>query len=134
MKHRILPLILSVVLILTLTACDNPKTADLKTDEAPALSETDKQVISIFLPSRRSDSLYSMDTLTLAELAKRMDVTFDIDTTPSNGATAKLSVIVSSGEIPDITAGNISLLKQYGEEAMEFLPTHGRIAMARRQS
>lgn len=116
MKHRILPLILSVVLILTLTACDNPKTADLKTDEAPALSETDKQVISIFLPSRRSDSLYSMDTLTLAELAKRMDVNFDIDTTPSNGATAKLSVLVSSGEIPDITAGNISLLKQYGEE------------------
>lgn len=116
MKHKILPLILSVVLILTLTACDNAKTVDGKTNELPAASGTDEQVISIFLPSRRSDSLYSMDTLTIAELAKRMDVTFDIDTAPSNGATAKLSVIVSSGEIPDITAGNVSLLKQYGEE------------------
>ena len=49
MKHKILPLILSVVLILTLTACDNAKTVDSKTNELPAASGTDEQVISIFL-------------------------------------------------------------------------------------
>lgn len=117
MKNKILSLVLTLVLTMTLTACGNSLEPSNSVDSG-LIEEINqkKQVISIFLPSRRNDALYSMDTLTINELAKRMNVVFDIDTSARNEASAKLRVIVSSGEIPDITAGKLTLLKQYGEE------------------
>ena len=74
------------------------ETADAEVAE-PDLSENVE--FSIFIPSRKADALYDENTLTLKALGEKMNVTFDIDTVINSEAKAKLSSIISSGDIPE---------------------------------
>lgn len=132
MFKKIVSAALVLVMVLSLCACgsknepaataetpkENTTTEAPKTEEpAEEPADTAENVnFSIFIPSRKADALYTQDTLTLKKLAEKMNVTFDIQTVINSESKSKLSSIISSGEIPDICAGNMTLLKTYGRD------------------
>ncbi len=132
-KKKLLSLALALTMVAGLCACGSTDSSAPTAEKTEEVSETaeaeetaDAEVaepdlsenveFSIFIPSRKADALYDENTLTLKALSEKMNVTFDIDTVINSEAKAKLSSIISSGDIPDICAGNMSILKQFGRD------------------
>ena len=128
MFKKIIATVLVLAMVMSLCACGSKKeneSSSSKTESKKTTSDstsgstatTDENIkVSIFIPSRKADALYSQDTLTLKKLSEKMNVTFDIQTVINSESKSKLSSIISSGEIPDICAGNMTLLKTYGRD------------------
>lgn len=88
------------------------KVQDVETTEA---FDHNKPIdISMFLPSRLADALYSSETLTFKKLAKETNTKLSIHTVVSSEAKDKFDVIVTSGEMPDIMAGTLSDMNSFG--------------------
>ncbi len=70
--------------------------------------------LSIFLPSRQPDALYTNDTLTFKELEKRTNIKFDINTVVSSQVKDKFTIMMASGNLPDIVYGTVENINKYG--------------------
>lgn len=70
--------------------------------------------ISMFLPSRLPDALYTPDTLTFKGLAEATNTKLNIQTVVNAEAKEKFGVIVASGEMPDIMAGTLTDINNFG--------------------
>ena len=89
------------------------------TEEAEA--KGDPVEVSMFIPSRLPDALYTEDTLTFKVLAEKMNMKFDIETVVNAEAKNKFSVIVASGKTNDVMAGTLSDINKFGMSGA-FLP------------
>ncbi|MBO7357653.1 MAG: extracellular solute-binding protein [Lachnospiraceae bacterium] len=110
----------------TLAGCGgNGGTVTGKDESVPAtgaVSErTEPLEVSMFLPSRLADALYSKDTLTFKVLAEKMNMDFDIETVVNAEAKNKFSVIVASGKTNDVMAGTLGDINKFGMSGA-FLP------------
>ncbi|MCR4694297.1 MAG: extracellular solute-binding protein [Pseudobutyrivibrio sp.] len=77
--------------------------------------------ISMYVPSRLADALYTPDTMTFKKLAEETNMVFDIETSLNSEAKEKFSVVVASGEYPDVMAGGLGDINKYGVSGA-FLP------------
>ena len=84
-------------------------------------SDRDPVEVSMFIPSRLADALYTDETLTFKILAEKMNMKFDIETVVNAEAKNKFSVIVASGKTNDVMAGTLSDINKFGMSGA-FLP------------
>ena len=103
----------------TTTIADEPTSTDPGTNVVADAGEPTE--VSMFLPSRLADALYTEDTLTFKALAEEMNMKFDIETVVNAEAKNKFSVIVASGKTPDVMAGTLSDINKFGMSGA-FLP------------
>ncbi len=88
---------------------------EISTEEsAEAEAVSDPVEISMFIPSRIPDALYTSDTMTFKILAEKMNMKFDIETVIQSEAKQKFSVIVATGELPDVMAGTLGDINTFG--------------------
>lgn len=71
--------------------------------------------LSIFVPSRQPDALYTKDTLVWKELSKRTGIDFKIDTVFQKQSGDKVKMLVASNAMPDIVCGNLADINKYGK-------------------
>jgi|SRR5690554_983835 len=81
-------------------------------EELPIVEEPLR--LSIFIPSRSPDAMYTEDTLTLKELRKRTNIEFEITTVYERQRGDKFRLILASGDYPDIMYGGIPDLNKFG--------------------
>ncbi len=84
-------------------------------------SDRDPVEVSMFIPSRLADALYTDETLTFKKLAEKMNMKFDIETVVNAEAKNKFSVIVASGKTNDVMAGTLTDINKFGMSGA-FLP------------
>lgn len=89
------------------------------TDTETASSEPVE--ISMFIPSRLPEAIYNADTLTFKTLAEKMNLKLDIQSVVQSEAKQKFSVIVSTGDLPDVMAGTVTNVNTFGMSGA-FLP------------
>lgn len=116
----IMAMVLSVSL---LTGCagkeaaeESTSTDEKATEEAVVTEEANAEPveISMFLPSRLPEAIYNSDTLTLKTLAERLNLKLDIQSVIQSEAKQKFSVIVSTGDYPDVMAGTVTDVNSFG--------------------
>lgn len=86
------------------------------TEEAAVTEEANAEPveISMFVPSRLPEAIYNSDTLTFKTLAERLNLKLDIQSVIQSEAKQKFSVIVSTGDYPDVMAGSVSDVNTFG--------------------
>ena len=82
--------------------------------------------VSIYLPSRLADKIYTPDTMSFKALAKRCNIKFDMESVFSQQAGERFDVIISTGQLPDIMAGDKRDINNYGMSGA-FLPLNDLI-------
>ena len=133
MKKFLALLLVVVMSVMSLTACgDKTQTTVIEDGKAPKSGATagtgtdagttkDPVEVSMFLPSRLADALYTDQTLTFKVLAEKMNMKFNIETVVNAEAKNKFSVIVASGKTNDVMAGSLSDINKFGMSGA-FLP------------
>ncbi len=101
------------------------------TTTAPAASDTDGKSgepveVSIYLPSRLPDKIYTTDTMSFKALAERCNMKFDIESVFSQQTGERFDAIISTGQLPDIMAGDKRNINNYGMSGA-FLPLNDLI-------
>lgn len=128
MKKGIALITATVMSAMTLMGCGDKAVTSIE-DEKVSLDSGSQVVeatndpveVSMFLPSRLADALYTDETLTFKALAEKMNMKFDIETVVNAEAKNKFSVIVASGKTPDVMAGTLSDINKFGMSGA-FLP------------
>jgi putative aldouronate transport system substrate-binding protein len=77
--------------------------------------------LTVFLPSRVSDTMNSSEMSVFGQLEKRMNVKFEFITGTNDEMTEKFKLMIASGKYPDIVAGPFSELNKYGMQGA-FVP------------
>jgi putative aldouronate transport system substrate-binding protein len=114
--------------LLTSCAKEKDKDADVSNADNGVSSSADgnKEAegpvkVSIYVPSRLADKIYTTDTMTFKTLAERCNMEFDIESVFSRQAGERFDVIISTGQLPDIMAGDKRDINTYGMSGA-FLP------------
>ncbi len=119
-------ILLAVILSVSLLGgCAKDKATDtgnMKDDKGTAQTETSSGErtdsgpvrVSIYVPSRLPDKIYTKDTMTFKTLAEKCNIEFDIESVFSAQATERFDVIISTGQLPDIMAGDKRNINTYG--------------------
>jgi putative aldouronate transport system substrate-binding protein len=82
--------------------------------------------VSIYVPSRLADKIYTTDTMTFKALAQRCNMKFDMESVFSRQAGERFDVIISTGQLPDIMAGDKRDINTYGMSGA-FIPLNDLI-------
>ena len=129
-KSLALVLALSMVLV-SLAGCSKKDTSDDTSKSGTAANDESNNVtaqveptagtassepveISMFLASRVADALYTPDTMTFKALAEATNMKFDIQTVLNTELRDKFGVIVASGNLPDVMAGTLNDVNDFG--------------------
>lgn len=122
-SRKLVALLLLLVMVTVATGCGtspsvgNEQSTPPSSSTDPSSSEnterTEQITLSLFIPSRIADSLYTMETPTLKALGEKFNVNFKIDTVFSREVHDKFQFMVASGDIPDIVAANIDDINRF---------------------
>jgi putative aldouronate transport system substrate-binding protein len=133
-RKRWMGVILALTLVTSLFAgCAKDKDVDVS--EVPgnetagtveATPEVNKEVsspvkISMYVPSRLADKIYTKDTMSFKTLAEKCNMEFEIESVFSRQAGERFDVIISTGQLPDVMAGDKRDINTYGMSGA-FLP------------
>lgn len=82
--------------------------------------------ISMFIPSRLPEAIYDENTLTFKTLAERLNLKLNIESVVHSEAGAKFDVIITGGKYPDVMAGSVNNINNYGMSGA-FIPLNDLI-------
>jgi putative aldouronate transport system substrate-binding protein len=118
--------LMGVLLVLTITAglftgCAKDKASDVSNDGTNVETTPGGEAasngpvkVSLYVPSRLPDKIYTKDTMTFKTLAEKCNMDFDIESVFSAQAAERFDVIISTGQLPDIMAGDKRDINTYG--------------------
>lgn len=86
---------------------------DTVTEEEEVVSSEPIEV-SMFLPSRLPEAIYTPDTLTFKKLAEELNINLSIESVVQSEAKQKFGVIVATGDLPDVMAGPLGDVNTFG--------------------
>jgi len=133
-KKRWISMFVALVLCIGMLAgCGDAKNNADNTDSKPAQQdgengEQSKEpvVISMFVPSRLPEAIYDENTMTFKALAERLNIKLNIESVVHNEAGNKFTVLVSGGSYPDVMAGSLRNLNNFGMSGA-FMPLNDLI-------
>ena len=107
---------------------DSSKSATVAPNTSDAGDEKSGEPVevSIYLPSRLPDKIYTPDTMTFKALSERCNMKFDIESVFSQQSAERFDAIISTGQLPDIMAGDKRNINNYGMSGA-FLPLNDLI-------
>jgi putative aldouronate transport system substrate-binding protein len=120
-----------------LSGCGKDTKEEGVTADSPAVTEeasqdgveevsTEPVEISMFVPSRLPEAIYNADTMTFKTLAERLNLKLNIESVVQSEAKQKFSVIVSTGDYPDVMAGSLPDVNSFGMSGA-FIPLNDLI-------
>jgi putative aldouronate transport system substrate-binding protein len=107
-------------------ATDSPAVTEEASQEGTEAVNTEPVEISMFLPSRLPEAIYNADTMTFKTLAERLNLKLNIESVVQSEAKQKFSVIVSTGDYPDVMAGSLPDVNSFGMSGA-FIPLNDLI-------
>lgn len=121
---------MALLLVLTSAACggtDKGSAPETGNNGDNAKQETqEKTKLSLFIVSRSPDALYTNDTLTWKTIGEKFNVEFDFITGDNTTMSEKFRFTMASGDYPDIVAGQLKDINQFGKDGA-FIPLNDLI-------
>ena len=105
---------------------DSPAVTEEASKEGSEAVSTEPVEISMFVPSRLPEAIYNADTMTFKTLAERLNLKLNIESVVQSEAKQKFSVIVSTGDYPDVMAGSLPDVNSFGMSGA-FIPLNDLI-------
>jgi putative aldouronate transport system substrate-binding protein len=105
---------------------DSPAVTEEASEGETEAVSTEPVEISMFVPSRLPEAIYNADTMTFKTLAERLNLKLNIESVVQSEAKQKFSVIVSTGDYPDVMAGSLPDVNSFGMSGA-FIPLNDLI-------
>ncbi|GIP34671.1 extracellular solute-binding protein [Paenibacillus sp. J2TS4] len=118
---RLISMFMALIIVFGMAACSadsgkKPESGGDSPQSPESPSSQGKTKLSLFIVSRSPDALYDNNMLVWKELGEKFNVEFDFITGDNATMTEKFRFTMSSGDYPDIIAGQVEDINKFGQD------------------